>query len=112
MRGAGNGVAEGTHKFLSAALGRNATEGGNIRVAVLVHFFPAVPSGSPLCDIAALCYDRSPRSALTLWVEWRFQPRRRYGLYDACEPKAIDKNGKPLAGAAKASFLKKCEAEA
>ena len=31
---------------------------------------------------------------------------------DICSPKAIDKNGKPLAGAAKASFLKKCEAEA
>jgi hypothetical protein len=31
---------------------------------------------------------------------------------DACEPKAIDKNGKPLAGAAKASFMKKCESEA
>jgi hypothetical protein len=31
---------------------------------------------------------------------------------DACEPKAIDKNGKPLVGAAKASFLKKCEAAA
>ncbi len=28
-----------------------------------------------------------------------------------CESKAIDKNGKPLAGAAKASFLKKCEAD-
>ncbi len=28
---------------------------------------------------------------------------------DACEGKAVDKNGKPLAGAAKASFLKKCE---
>jgi hypothetical protein len=27
---------------------------------------------------------------------------------DACEPKAVDKNGKPLAGAAKASFMKKC----
>ena len=27
----------------------------------------------------------------------------------ACEAKAIDKNGKPLAGAAKASFIKKCE---
>lgn len=27
-----------------------------------------------------------------------------------CEAKAIDKNGKPLAGAAKASFLKKCNA--
>ena len=28
----------------------------------------------------------------------------------SCEAKAIDKNGKALAGAAKASFLKKCEA--
>ena len=31
---------------------------------------------------------------------------------DACEPKAVDKNGKPLAGAAKASFMKKCEGSA
>jgi hypothetical protein len=31
---------------------------------------------------------------------------------DACADKAIDKNGKPLAGAAKTSFLKKCEGEA
>jgi hypothetical protein len=31
---------------------------------------------------------------------------------DACEGKAIDKNGKPLAGAAKDSFMKKCEDEA
>ena len=31
---------------------------------------------------------------------------------DACEPKAVDKNGKALAGAAKASFLKKCETDA
>jgi len=31
---------------------------------------------------------------------------------DACEPKAVDKTGKPLSGAAKASFLKKCEASA
>jgi hypothetical protein len=28
---------------------------------------------------------------------------------DACEPKAVDKNDKALAGAAKTSFLKKCE---
>jgi hypothetical protein len=28
----------------------------------------------------------------------------------ACEKSAIDKNGKPLAGAAKASYVKKCEA--
>ena len=31
---------------------------------------------------------------------------------DACEPKAVDKNGKALAGAAKSSFMKKCEAGA
>jgi len=29
-----------------------------------------------------------------------------------CEAKAIDKNGKPLAGAAKDSFVKKCEKDA
>ncbi len=30
----------------------------------------------------------------------------------SCEDKAVDKNGKKLAGAAKTSFLKKCEADA
>jgi hypothetical protein len=30
----------------------------------------------------------------------------------ACEAKALDKNGKPLAGAAKTSFMKKCEGDA
>ncbi|MBS0246660.1 MAG: hypothetical protein JSR61_08555 [Proteobacteria bacterium] len=30
---------------------------------------------------------------------------------DVCTPKAVGKDGKPLAGAAKASFMKKCEAE-
>ena len=29
----------------------------------------------------------------------------------ACEAKAMDKNGKPLAGAAKSSSMKKCEKE-
>ncbi|MDO9091289.1 MAG: hypothetical protein Q7U99_01400 [Rubrivivax sp.] len=29
-----------------------------------------------------------------------------------CEAKAVSKDGKPLAGAAKASFIKKCEREA
>ena len=28
-----------------------------------------------------------------------------------CEAKAVDKNGKALAGAAKTSFIKKCEAD-
>jgi hypothetical protein len=31
---------------------------------------------------------------------------------DACEGKAVASDGKPLAGAAKASFLKKCQSEA
>jgi hypothetical protein len=30
-------------------------------------------------------------------------------MRDACEEKAVDKNGKKLAGAARTSFLKKCE---
>lgn len=29
-----------------------------------------------------------------------------------CEAKAVDKNGKPLVGAAKSSFMKKCEVTA
>jgi hypothetical protein len=31
---------------------------------------------------------------------------------DACEPKAVGSDGKPLVGAAKKSFLTKCENEA
>ena len=31
---------------------------------------------------------------------------------DACETKAVSKDGKPLSGAAKNSFMKKCEKEA
>jgi hypothetical protein len=30
-------------------------------------------------------------------------------MKDSCEANAVDKNGKKLAGAAKTSFLKKCE---
>jgi len=30
----------------------------------------------------------------------------------ACAAKAVDKNGKALAGAAKTSFMKKCESDA
>jgi len=29
---------------------------------------------------------------------------------DSCDTKAVGKDGKPLAGAAKSSFMKKCEA--
>jgi hypothetical protein len=31
---------------------------------------------------------------------------------DACEPKAVSKDGKPLSGAAKKSFMAKCEKDA
>jgi hypothetical protein len=31
---------------------------------------------------------------------------------EACLPKAVDKNGKPMQGAVKDTFMKKCEAEA
>ncbi|MHB0767471.1 hypothetical protein [Bradyrhizobium sp. 5.13L] len=31
---------------------------------------------------------------------------------ETCESKAVSKDGKPLAGAAKTSFLKKCKADA
>jgi hypothetical protein len=31
-------------------------------------------------------------------------------MVDSCETKAVGKDGKPLAGAAKTSFMKKCEA--
>jgi len=31
---------------------------------------------------------------------------------DACERKAVSQDGKPLSGAAKASFMKKCETDA
>ena len=33
------------------------------------------------------------------------------GDASSCEAKAVGKNGKPLAGAAKASFMKKCQNE-
>lgn len=35
-----------------------------------------------------------------------------YAADSGCEAKAVDKNGKALAGAAKTSFMKKCNAEA
>jgi hypothetical protein len=34
VRGASNGIVERTHKFLSAALGRNAAEGGYIEFTI------------------------------------------------------------------------------
>jgi hypothetical protein len=38
-------------------------------------------------------------------------PQLSFAANAACESKAVDKNGKPLAGAAKSSFMKKCEAD-
>lgn len=34
-----------------------------------------------------------------------------YAQASDCESKAVGKNGKPLSGAAKTSFMKKCEAD-
>ncbi|WP_332675461.1 hypothetical protein [Aromatoleum sp.] len=39
-------------------------------------------------------------------------PATPAGSAAGCEARAVDRNGKPLAGAALASFMKKCEAEA
>jgi predicted metal-binding protein len=39
-------------------------------------------------------------------------PQATSAAAGSCEDRAVDKNGKKLAGAAKASFLKKCEADA
>ena len=49
--------------------------------------------------------------ATTLLTLGLFAASSAYAANAACEAKAVDKNGKPLAGAAKASFMKKCEAE-
>ena len=37
------------------------------------------------------------------------EPFRRASAQETCESKAVSKEGKPLAGAAKTSFLKKCK---
>lgn len=39
-------------------------------------------------------------------------PAEEAGKPASCEEKAVDKNGKPLAGAAKAASIKKCEGDA
>ena len=38
-------------------------------------------------------------------------PQQAAAPAQSCEQRAIDKNGKPLAGAAKTAFMKKCERE-
>ncbi|HJV26566.1 MAG TPA: hypothetical protein VJ673_12835 [Aromatoleum sp.] len=39
------------------------------------------------------------------------EPATQASPDSSCEAKAVDKNGKPLAGAAKSSFMKKCHGE-
>jgi hypothetical protein len=39
-------------------------------------------------------------------------PAQASGSHDACAEKAVDKNGKPLAGAARASYMQACMREA
>ncbi len=40
-----------------------------------------------------------------------FVANMAFAAGESCEAKAVDKNGKPLAGAAKTAFMKKCEKE-
>lgn len=44
-------------------------------------------------------------SAMSLGTAWAQAP----AAADSCEAKAVSKDGKPLAGAAKNSFMKKCK---
>jgi opacity protein-like surface antigen len=50
--------------------------------------------------------------AATLLIAQAAQATPTLGPAADCEAKAIGKTGKPLAGAAKTSFMKKCEADA
>lgn len=54
------------------------------------------------------------KSLVTVMLAALFTVNLAYAQSPAseCEAKAVDKNGKPLAGAAKGSFMKKCEAGA
>jgi hypothetical protein len=47
----------------------------------------------------------------TLLLSLSFAPAPAFAQ-DSCESKAVSKDGKPLAGAAKTSFLKKCKRDA
>ncbi|GAB4062896.1 hypothetical protein [Uliginosibacterium sediminicola] len=49
---------------------------------------------------------------LIVLVAAAFAANIAFAADSGCEAKAIDKNGKALAGAAKSAFLKKCEADA
>ncbi len=40
-----------------------------------------------------------------------FVANMAFAADESCEAKAVGKNGKPLAGAAKTAFIKKCEKE-
>ena len=46
------------------------------------------------------------------WAEAPAAATKAASAPSSCEAKAVSKEGKPLAGAAKATFLKKCEAGA
>jgi hypothetical protein len=53
-----------------------------------------------------------PLMALGLCLSFGVHAQDKPAAGTSCEAKAVDKNGKPLAGAAKNSFVKKCEADA
>jgi hypothetical protein len=52
------------------------------------------------------------RNLIAALVASLFIVNMAFAADSGCEAKAIDKNGKPLAGAAKAANIKKCEKEA
>ena len=52
------------------------------------------------------------RNLIVIAIASLFFVTTAFAADSGCEAKAIDKNGKPLAGAAKAASIKKCEADA
>jgi hypothetical protein len=52
------------------------------------------------------------RNLIAVVVASLFVANVAFAADASCEAKAVDKNGKPLAGAAKAASIKKCEKDA
>jgi hypothetical protein len=66
-----------------------------------------VALGACLSFGAAQAQDKAPAPVVVPGCHRACRSTRHAGA--TCDAKAIDKNGKPLAGAAKASSIKKCE---
>ncbi len=52
------------------------------------------------------------RNLIVVAIASLFIATSAFAADESCEAKAVGKNGKPLAGAAKSSFMKKCEKNA